>query len=70
MTRFTVFLLRLGACVLVMVGAIVACALRLWSGMPPADVLKGLGVGIILAWVVGPDHAEMRAIVGVLTDRD
>ena len=70
MNRFTIFSIRLLACVLVIIGAIVATIVRAWVGMPSGDVWKGLVMGLAFAWAVSPSSEDMRAFVGLMQADD
>lgn len=68
MTRFTLFVIRLAACVLVIIGACVATVYRAWAGT--GDAWQGLAVGIALAWSVAPSGEDLRAFVGLMKTDD
>ena len=71
MNRFTIFSIRLIACVLVIIAsAIVATILRVWAGMSSDDVWKGLVLGLAFAWAVSPGSEDMRAFVGLMRADD
>jgi hypothetical protein len=70
MSRFSLFALRLVLAILAIVGTLIASAVRLWGGMPPADVAKGLVLGLAFAWAIGPSSDDLQAFRGLMTADD
>ena len=71
MNRFTLFALRLIACVLVLLASIVLAIVRVWGGAPSGDVWRGMVLGLILAWAVSPPSEDLHAFIGLMTtDKD
>lgn len=70
MNRFTLFALRLVACVLVLAAsAIVAIVYGLVNSSPREGFKIALG-GLAFAWAVSPDSEELRAFVGLMSADD
>lgn len=70
MNRFTLFTLRLVACVLVLAASVIVALAYGLATSSPREAFKIVVGGLAFAWAVSPSGEDLRAFVGLMSADD